>query len=49
MGAFIGLILVLGLVAFTIYQIVSLIKQVKLRHALKKDKQKENNGEVNKE
>ena len=44
-----GIILGLALSLFTAYQVVGLIKDVKKKRALKKDKQKENNEEVNKE
>lgn len=44
-----GVILGLGLLLFVAYQVVGLIKDVKEKRALKKDKQKENNEEVNKE
>lgn len=44
-----GIILGLGLLLFVAYQVVGLIKDVKKKRALKKDKQKENNEEVDKE
>lgn len=44
-----GLILGFGLFLFVAYQVVGLIKDVIKKRALKKSKQKENNGEVNKE
>lgn len=43
-----GLILGVGLILFTAYQVVGLIKDVKKKRALKKDKQESDKG-VNKE